>query len=219
MKNIQLVYIDNYAQYIDILTHIDRFYLSNLRLDFCIQAEIFFVQKIFAQISKLKEIIRSIVGKGDTSPAFAEAKGGEKMDNSFEEHKQHTFDCFCKKMLRNEMRDYYAYLNKCRKHEISFSELTAKEIEQLSVCDEYFADEQHVFRVLGNEVIVKDDFIAEALKSLSENRRDIILLSYFLDMTDREIGEKLNLIGSTVQYRRKSTLRPLKKFMEEKANE
>ncbi|MDR2571941.1 MAG: hypothetical protein LBD23_16815, partial [Oscillospiraceae bacterium] len=55
----------------------------------------------------------------------------------------------------------------------------------------------------------------EALRSLPERKRDIILLSYFLELSDGEIGKKLNLIRSTVQYQRTSTLRELKKMMEE----
>lgn len=141
------------------------------------------------------------------------------MDNSFEEHKQHSFDCYCKRLLRNEMRDYYKEIRRRRKHEVSFSELTAKELEQLSACDTYFADSQYIFNVLGNDILVHDETIAEALNSLPENKRDIILLSYFLDMSDGEIGEQLNMVRSTVQYRRTIILRELKKFMEGKGNE
>jgi DNA-directed RNA polymerase specialized sigma24 family protein len=49
---------------------------------------------------------------------------------------------------------------------------------------------------------------------LSERKRDIILLSYFFELSDREIGDKLNMLRNTVQYQRTSTLRQLNKFME-----
>jgi len=140
------------------------------------------------------------------------------MEKSHEQHKQHAFDCFCKRMLKNEMRDYYSELNKRRKNEVSFSELSAVELQQLSAYDEYFADE-HSFKVSQEQIIVKDDMIAEALAELPQNKRDIILLSYFLDMNDGEIGKKLNLVRSTVQYRRTSILKELKKIMEEKGND
>jgi DNA-directed RNA polymerase specialized sigma24 family protein len=35
-----------------------------------------------------------------------------------------------------------------------------------------------------------DDVIAKALERLPERRRDVILLSYFLEFSDREIGYK-----------------------------
>ena len=140
------------------------------------------------------------------------------MDKSHEQHKQHTFDCFCKRMLKNEMRDYYAEINRHKKYEVSFSELSAAELEQLSAYDEYFAD-GHSFNVLQEQIIVKDDTIAEALAALPQNKRDIILLSYFLDMNDGEIVKKLNMVRSTVQYRRSSILKELKKILEEKGND
>ena len=140
------------------------------------------------------------------------------MDKSHEKHKQHTFDSFCKRMLKNEMRDYYAEINRRKKYEVSFSELSAAELEQLCAYDEYFAD-GHSFDVLQEQIIVKDDTIAEALAALPQNKRDIILLSYFLDMNDGEIGKKLNMVRSTVQYRRASILKELKKILEEKGND
>ena len=134
--------------------------------------------------------------------------------NSYELDKQHAFDAFCKKVLRNDVRNYYDEMKRLRDKEVSFSELSEQELEQLSTTDKYFATEQ-TFNVLGNDIIVNDENIAEALRSLPERKRDIILLSYFLELSDGEIGKKLNLIRSTVQYQRTSTLRELKKIMEE----
>ena len=131
-----------------------------------------------------------------------------------EQDKQHAFDAFCKKVLKYEARNYYGEMKRLRDKEVSFSELSEQELEQLSTTDKYFAFEQ-TFNVLGNDVIVNDESIAEALKNLPERKRDIILLSYFLELSDGEIGKKLNLIRSTVQYQRTSTLRELKKFLEE----
>jgi len=132
--------------------------------------------------------------------------------------KQHAFDSFCKKVLRNEVRDYYDEMKRLRDKEISFTELSEQELEQLSTTDKYFVTEQ-TFNVLGDEIIVNDETIAEALRSLPERKRDIILLSYFLELTDGEIGKKLNLIRSTVQYQRTSTLRELKKILGGNINE
>ncbi len=134
--------------------------------------------------------------------------------NSHEQDKRHAFDSFCKKVLKHEARDYYDELKRQRDKEISFSNLSVKEMDQLYTEDKYFVTEQ-IFNVLGLDVIVSDDVIAGALENLPERKRDIILLSYFLELSDREIGGKLNMLRSTVQYQRTSTLRQLKKFMEE----
>ena len=133
--------------------------------------------------------------------------------NSHEQDKQHAFDSFCKKVLKHEARDYYDELKRQRDKEVFFSNLSAKEMEQLYTEDKYFVTEQ-IFSVLGLDVIVTEIVIAEALQSLPERKRDIILLSYFLELSDREIGDKLNMLRNTVQYQRTSTLQQLKKFME-----
>ena len=137
---------------------------------------------------------------------------------SHEQDKRHAFDSFCKKILKNEARDHYDEIKRQRERQISFSELSEQELEQLSTADKYFATE-HIFSVLGCDVIVTDTLIAEALQNLPERKRDIILLSYFLELSDGEIGKKLNLIRATVQYQRSSTLRQLKKYLEGIADE
>lgn len=134
--------------------------------------------------------------------------------NSHEQSKRHTFDSFCKKILKHEARDYYDELKRQRNREVFFSDLSVKQMDQLYTEDKYFVTEQ-IFNVLGLDVIVSDDVIAGALENLPEHKRDIILLSYFLELSDREIGDKLNMLRSTVQYQRTSTLQQLKKNMEE----
>jgi len=139
--------------------------------------------------------------------------------NGHELGKQRIFDSFCKRVLKNEVRNYYKEMERLREKEVSFSELSAQELERLATTDKYFSTEQ-IFNVLGLDVIVNSESIAAALKNLPERKRDIILLSYFLELSDTEIGKKLNLIRSTVQYQRTSTLKALKKVMEEEsANE
>lgn len=135
-----------------------------------------------------------------------------------EEYNQQTFDSFCKHLLKNEARDYYKHLQYRREHEISFSELSEETLGQLLVWDRYFED-TYRFEVMGFEIAVADELLAEALKSLPQDRLDIILLSYFLGMSDSEIAEHLNLVRRTVAYRRTSSLQTLKKFMEENADE
>ena len=95
-------------------------------------------------------------------------KGGENVKlNNHEQSKKHAFDSFCKKILKHEARDFYDELKRQRSREVSFSELSAKQLEQIYTEDQYFATEQ-IFNVLGLDVSVTDEDIAESLKSLSE---------------------------------------------------
>ena len=170
-----------------------------------------FIQKISEKFGSFV-ILTVIVAKGEQRGH--RPKGGENVKpNSHEQSKRHAFDSFCKKILKHEARDYYDELKSQRNREVSFSDLSAKEMDELYTEDRYFVTEQ-IFNVLGLDVIVTDDVIAEALESLPERKRDIILLSYFLELSDREIGDKLNMLRSTVQYQRTSTLQQLKNFME-----
>jgi RNA polymerase sigma factor (sigma-70 family) len=135
------------------------------------------------------------------------------MTQSHEEHKRHTFDAYCKKILKYTARTYYSKLRELGKREVAFSEMTTREFSELTATDEYFTDE-FVFSVLGKSVGVTDVDLAEALNTLPADRREIVLMSYFFDMTDREIAERLNMARRTVAYRRTSSLQELKKLME-----
>lgn len=170
-----------------------------------------FLKKFFKKFGSFA-ILTVIVAKGEQRSHHP--KGGENMkSNNHEQNKQHAFDSFCKKILKHEARDYYDELNRQRSRETTFLDLSSKEMDQLYTEDKYFVTEK-IFNVLGLDVIVTDDAIAEALQGLPERKRDIILLSYFLELSDREIGDKLKMLRNTVQYQRTSTLLQLKKLME-----
>lgn len=131
---------------------------------------------------------------------------------------QQQFDSFCKRVLKNEARNCYVEIQLRANHEVSFEELSKQEMEQLYIMDEYSID-HYSFNVLGYDVAVKNEMLGEALATLTEQKRDIILLSYFLDMTDQEIGDALNMVRSTVQYRRTNSLKQLRKILEENSDE
>jgi len=135
------------------------------------------------------------------------------MNPNHEEHKRHSFDSYCKKVLKRKALDYHREAKRRSEREITFSQMSAQELARLATTDEYFNDE-YVFSVLGENVGISDVDLAEALNTLPTDRREIVLMSYFFDMTDKEIADKLNIARRTVAYRRTSSLRELKKFME-----
>ena len=134
------------------------------------------------------------------------------MKDSYEHRIQNQFGAFCVRVLKNEarhiQRDYASLLDQ----EKPLDELTASELEQTAVWDDYFMDE-HVFEVLGLPVVVTGNVLADALAQLPEGKRDVILLSYFLGMTDREISEKLHIVHQTVSKRRLATLKELYEYL------
>ena len=142
----------------------------------------------------------------------------EKSSSGRNETNQKLFDSYCKRILKNEAIDCFREIQKHRQREIFFSELSEKEWKQLYMEDEYDLDTYN-FRVLGYDVEVKDALIAEALKLLSPKKREVVLMAYYLDMSDTEIAKLLNLRQSTIHYHRTSSLKSLKEFLEERTNE
>ena len=71
------------------------------------------------------------------------------------------------------------------------------------------------FQVLDYDIEVTDTLIAEALHTLTEKKRNVVLLSYFMDMSDADIARKMNLVRSTISEHRKRSLELMRKIMEE----
>ena len=121
-------------------------------------------------------------------------------------------------VVRHVVKDYQKKLKRRQKEETLFCELPEIVVENLAVWDEYESD-YFRFQVSGFDVLVKNELLAEALNALPERKRDIILLSYFLDMSDAEIGELLNVVRTTVFRHRKSALAKIKQYLEGKADD
>lgn len=141
-----------------------------------------------------------------------------KSPSQFEETIRHQFDCICKLALKGEKIDYIRHMEYLHKNEVMISELSQEELNQLFVQDEYDL-ESFRFQVLNYDIEVKDSLIAEALTLLTKKKRDVILLSYFMGMSDAEIARKMKLVRSTVNEHRRRSLEILKEVMEEKADE
>ena len=114
------------------------------------------------------------------------------LSSSDKERIQHQYDALAKKTLVGEAKSHRRTLAKRAAREVTFSDLSESELAQLFTTDEYESD-YFRFQVSGFDVLVKNELLAEALNALPERKRDIILLSYFLDMSDAEIGELLNV--------------------------
>ena len=126
----------------------------------------------------------------------------------------HGFECFCKTVMKRQAINIYHANQRRDKREVSFSELSAEEEARLAVTDTYFADE-HIFDVHGEYVSIMDDDLSDALHALTTDKRDIVLMAYLLDMSDKEIAQRLNMGRSTIARKRVNTLDQLKKIMNE----
>lgn len=79
------------------------------------------------------------------------------------------------------------------------------------------------FPVGSDVILIKDDrlaaALAAALTALPQRFRDILLMYWFLELADREIGERLSLSRRTVNNRRQQAYELLKRLMGGDANE
>lgn len=122
------------------------------------------------------------------------------------------FRSYCIKVIDGEVLNYLDELKKQKEHEICFSDLSTEQQNQLYTCDDILKSTH--FRVMDMDVEVNDDEISEALGQLSEKRRMIILMTYFLDMKEAEIVQCMKLVQSTIHYHKAESLRLLKEFLE-----
>ena len=130
-----------------------------------------------------------------------------------------AFNGSCKLSLRREAMNAHRDTKQRQLREVTFSELSPEEENQLFVCDDYFAEDnaEQSFVVGGKEITA--ELLAEALHSLPEEKREIVLLYYFFDMSEREIAKFCNIPRTTVQTRRTSSMKLLKRYLEERAHD
>ena len=140
------------------------------------------------------------------------------MRDSYELRIQNQFGAFCTRVLKNEANRIHNEYTRQRQIEKSLEELSPDELDQIAAEDKYFQDE-YVFEVLGKQVVVTGNLLAKAIAKLSEKKRDIILLSYFLGLTDREISEYMNVVRQAISRRRAGILRELREYLEKEGLE
>ena len=140
------------------------------------------------------------------------------MKDSYEQRVQNQFGGFCTRVLKNEANRIHNEYARQREMEKNLDAVTPEELEQIAVMDQYFQDD-HVFEVLGKQVVVTGDLLADAIAKLPDRKRDIILLTYFLGLTDREISKYLNIVHQTVSKNRIRILKELQEILEKEGFE
>lgn len=130
------------------------------------------------------------------------------LDKRREEHIQHVFDGFCKRVLKNAANDYYDEIIRRSKHEV----LLADCWNLPHTIDEYVL-ESAVYTVLGEDIRFTNSALINALDSLSEENRTIILATCVMGLPDREIAEHLKVVRRTLTYRKAKLLQELRRVL------
>ena len=131
----------------------------------------------------------------------------------FMEHIEYAFHAFCKIVLRHEAMNAWRDLKRKEEREISLDYLMSERYFEPSAMDSYFEkqDKPTVFLALRKEVIVDNERLATALSRLSQLRREVLLLYYFVDYRDEAIGRLYRRCRSTINHRRNVALKQLRK--------
>lgn len=131
---------------------------------------------------------------------------------------RNQFEVFCIRVLQNEARDCYSELERMSRKMVLFSELTEEQLNKFSKTEEYDSD-FYLFEINGYKVRVHNVKMGEAISKLSKKKQDIILMSFFLEMSEADIAKYLKLGQSTVHYHKANSLKELKKLMEDENSE
>lgn len=135
----------------------------------------------------------------------------------FHDYQEKSFDAFCKTVIRNEAINEHKRIAAQAEKEIPLSSLSYSELSALHYEDTY-RPYCKTYYVQGRPIHVYDQPLGEVLQYLSPQRRDVILLCYFLDYSDADIARLLRISSPTVNSRRTAALKKLKELLEEIAN-
>ena len=117
-------------------------------------------------------------------------------------------------MLECKSIDYIRHITARAEHVITFSDLPEPVLEQLHTTDTYPSD-MYLFDVCGFHLPIRDDRLGQALLEIGVEGYSILLLSFLLDLSDRQIALLLNSSKSSIQRRRTAFFETLKSKMKE----
>lgn len=126
------------------------------------------------------------------------------------------FNGFCKKVIRNAAASMKRKNMNRWKREFYFEDLSPAEQERLQVIDNLLEDETRHYLVSGKTF--SEGLIHKAIASLPDNKRTVINLYFFDNLTEEEIADLLELSRGAVWYRKNSSLKKLEKYLEEHAH-
>jgi len=135
------------------------------------------------------------------------------MGDSEETHIRHVFDSFCKKVVRNEALNIQKKYVRFRQRQISMEIL-----EQKGLGTEFYYSEPNLnnsgsYIVLGIKIYISNEALANAIAELPSLRQEIILMSFFIGLNDREIGDIIGKSLGSVWYQRQVALEDLGEFL------
>ena len=126
-----------------------------------------------------------------------------------------AFKSLIHRAIQFEYASWCKERDKKRAREISLDSADEDKVSSVLVQYDEYAFESYVIREVDQEYHFRNESLAKALCALDEVNRRIILEYFFLDMTDREIGEQMELNLNAVTLHRERSLNKLRRLLSE----
>lgn len=123
------------------------------------------------------------------------------------------FDSFCVTVIRNCSRNLKRAAENRKKYDATGDEAVEYLIELLAHEDVYEA-EQLVFYADGYPCVVEKELLYQAIQSLPENQRMVLLYDFWLDLTDKEIAVRMEVTVRTVYNLRQRAFNKIRTYYE-----
>lgn len=136
------------------------------------------------------------------------------MNAPSERHKQRIvemFDSFCKTVSRNYSRNLKRAKANYEKH---YSQEPIDLLLELWGQEDVYPSVSLSLYVNGYPCVIESETLYNALLSLPEQQRMVILLDFWQDLTDAEISKQMEVATRTVYNLRKRAFLAIKKYYE-----
>ncbi|MCH4888914.1 sigma-70 family RNA polymerase sigma factor [Acidaminobacter sp. JC074] len=124
------------------------------------------------------------------------------------------FDHYVKKCCRNEARNIRKHQKFKRRVEVLIKDYSIVEVARPKTELEFA---NYILR--GHEILIMNPLLLDALESLNDSDRELILLVYYLGYKPRELTTEFKIVERSIYKRCKRILEELKMYMEEHNNE
>lgn len=135
----------------------------------------------------------------------------------YETFNEILFESYCKTAIDNAVLKESMKKKARSKWQLSLSALTDAVMYALVEKDMEIGHEEtyQIFSVRGIDIPVFNSRLAQAISYLLPKDREIILLYYFLGMTDERIASTMSMTTPTVNRRRRAAKQKMRSFLED----
>ena len=136
-------------------------------------------------------------------------------DEAYKVHIQHSFNAFCKIVIRHAAISKILMLRRKWEREVSLDYLMNEKFVQFAEPEQL---EEYLFTACGQTAVLYHAELADALALLPEQTQEEIFRYYFLRQSQREIGACMGRSRSTAGRHIQLALQRLQRIMEKRSH-